>query len=151
MNDRHQIAPYPIRMPAELRAQLEDAAKAGNRSLHAEIIARLQSTFAAPTEEEAIAQPTLAKLMKDVESIKERLNKAPIHVRIRSDGALNIFGFQMWTYDYLFKRGVEGENKHDHLFINKDRAKEALALLEASSTFIVRTSESDSDDFVLPQ
>jgi hypothetical protein len=45
MEDKSRTIPYPIRMPAELRAQLEDAAKVGNRSLHAEIIARLQSTF----------------------------------------------------------------------------------------------------------
>lgn len=45
MKDRHAITPYPIRMPPELRTQLEEAAKEGNRSLHAEIIARLQASF----------------------------------------------------------------------------------------------------------
>lgn len=45
MKDRHAITPYPIRMPPELRTQLEEAAKGGNRSLHAEIIARLQASF----------------------------------------------------------------------------------------------------------
>lgn len=33
-------------MPDDLRGKLEDAAKAGARSLHAEIVARLQNTFA---------------------------------------------------------------------------------------------------------
>jgi len=37
-------------MPPELRTQLEEAAKEGNRSLHAEIIARLQESFVAETE-----------------------------------------------------------------------------------------------------
>lgn len=45
MKDRHQIAPYPIRMPPELREQLESVSKAGSRSLHAEIIQRLTDSF----------------------------------------------------------------------------------------------------------
>ncbi|WP_409309632.1 Arc family DNA-binding protein [Pseudomonas putida] len=45
MSDRHTISPYPIRMPPELRALLESSANHGARSLHAEIIARLWSTF----------------------------------------------------------------------------------------------------------
>lgn len=46
MSDRHQIAPYPVRLPPELREHLEAAAKAGGRSLHAEIIGRLAGTLA---------------------------------------------------------------------------------------------------------
>nr|WP_288356600.1 Arc family DNA-binding protein [uncultured Pseudomonas sp.] len=44
MSDRHSISPYPIRMPAELREHLEKSAKDGNRSLHAEIISRLEAS-----------------------------------------------------------------------------------------------------------
>lgn len=42
MEDRHQIAPYPLRMSAELRKRLEDEAQKGNRSLNAEIVQRLE-------------------------------------------------------------------------------------------------------------
>lgn len=52
MNDRHQISPYPIRMPHHLREQLEAAATEGNRSLHAEIVARLQASFERDESEE---------------------------------------------------------------------------------------------------
>ena len=45
MNDRHAISPYPIRMPPDLRQKLETEAETGNRSLHAEIVARLQASF----------------------------------------------------------------------------------------------------------
>ena len=45
MTDRHQQKPYPLRMPDELRTRLEDASKKGSRSLHAEIIARLEASF----------------------------------------------------------------------------------------------------------
>lgn len=62
MNDRHQISPYPIRMPHHLREQLEAAATEGNRSLHAEIIARLQHSF--ETRDAAIAQETVGAVLK---------------------------------------------------------------------------------------
>lgn len=44
-SDRHTISPYPIRMSAELRSRLEESAKKGARSLHAEIISRLEESF----------------------------------------------------------------------------------------------------------
>ncbi|MDF3136639.1 Arc family DNA-binding protein [Pseudomonas extremaustralis] len=46
MNDRHAISPYPIRMPSELRQRLDESARNGSRSLHAEIISRLEESFA---------------------------------------------------------------------------------------------------------
>lgn len=43
--DRHSISPYPIRMAPELRDLLEKSAQAGSRSLHSDIIARLEMSF----------------------------------------------------------------------------------------------------------
>jgi len=48
MEEKSRTIPYPLRMPDELRAKLEEAARAGSRSLHAEIVARLSSTFHDP-------------------------------------------------------------------------------------------------------
>ena len=48
MSDRHAISPYPIRMPNELRQRLDDSARQGSRSLHAEIISRLEESFESP-------------------------------------------------------------------------------------------------------
>lgn len=42
--DRHQIKPYPIRMPDELRMYLEAKAKEKGRSLHSEVIRRLEES-----------------------------------------------------------------------------------------------------------
>ncbi|MGH8436877.1 MAG: Arc family DNA-binding protein [Pseudomonas sp.] len=47
MSDRHAISPYPLRMPDALRTALESSAKEVGRSLHAEIIARLERTLQA--------------------------------------------------------------------------------------------------------
>ena len=44
-----RITPYPLRIPPEMRDKLESAAKAGNRSLHAEIIMRLEFTINNPS------------------------------------------------------------------------------------------------------
>lgn len=45
MTDRHQQKPYPLRMDASVRSALEKGAKDAGRSLHAEILARLQQSF----------------------------------------------------------------------------------------------------------
>ncbi len=45
MSDKHQTPSYPLRIPAELRARLEDEAKTHKRSLNAEITARLENSF----------------------------------------------------------------------------------------------------------
>lgn len=39
------ITPFALRMPPELRAQVEDAAKMKGRSLNSEILARLETSF----------------------------------------------------------------------------------------------------------
>ncbi|MDO8698019.1 MAG: hypothetical protein Q7J74_13005 [Pseudomonas sp.] len=45
MRDRHAVSPYPLRMPDDLRAALDAAANEGLRSLHAEVIGRLERTL----------------------------------------------------------------------------------------------------------
>lgn len=47
MSDRHQLTPTPVRIPLDLKAQLQAEAKANERSLNGEILARLRSTFKA--------------------------------------------------------------------------------------------------------
>lgn len=42
-SDRHQILPYPLRLPADLRATLAADADKNQRSLHGEIIFRLKA------------------------------------------------------------------------------------------------------------
>lgn len=45
MSDRHQLTPTPVRIPPDFKAQLKAEAKANDRSLNGEILARLRSTF----------------------------------------------------------------------------------------------------------
>lgn len=70
MTDRHQQKPYPLRMPDELRTRLEEAAQIGSRSLHAEIIARLQSSL-----EQSLPAPENAKSYKMSPDFLDELEK----------------------------------------------------------------------------
>ena len=40
--DRHQAPSYPLRMPEELKTRVAEAASAAGRSLHAELLARIE-------------------------------------------------------------------------------------------------------------
>lgn len=79
MSDRHSISPYPIRMPPDLRDRLEASARDGNRSLHAEIIARLAASYA--DEERGVPgnlplkTVTIASLEEMEERMERRLEK----------------------------------------------------------------------------
>ncbi len=46
MSTKKQSVAYPFRPPSELRARLERSAEANKRSLNAELIARLEASFA---------------------------------------------------------------------------------------------------------
>lgn len=50
MSDRHQAQAYPLRMPDDLKARVAESAKANGRSMNAEIIARLDASFAGPAD-----------------------------------------------------------------------------------------------------
>lgn len=67
MTDRHQQKPYPLRMPEDLRAKLEDAANQGSRSLHAEILARLDASLSnnSDSSDLALLATDLAKAKRD--------------------------------------------------------------------------------------
>lgn len=59
-SDRHNIAPYPLRLTAELRGSLEESARKVGRSLHAEIVARLDKSFSPIADEGDVLQAVRA-------------------------------------------------------------------------------------------
>jgi hypothetical protein len=44
-SESQQLQPTPVRIPPDFKAQLQAEAKANDRSLNGEILARLRSTF----------------------------------------------------------------------------------------------------------
>ncbi|OQX04483.1 MAG: hypothetical protein BWK73_36070 [Thiothrix lacustris] len=49
-----QVNPYPIRLTKELRERLEASAKEASRSLNAEMIRRLEASYAMPDESDEV-------------------------------------------------------------------------------------------------
>lgn len=45
MSDKRQQPSYPLRMPLELREQIESSSSSNKRSVNAEIVARLEDSF----------------------------------------------------------------------------------------------------------
>lgn len=59
MNEK-QLPSYPLRMPPEVREQVEAAAKSSGRSMNAEIVARLQASFSDASAGTSFAVPVIA-------------------------------------------------------------------------------------------
>lgn len=83
MEEKPRTTPYPLRMPDELRSALEASATAGNRSLHAEIVSRLEASFT------QVAQPAVDwRLRVDVRANEVRMETLQGHlytVRMHAD------------------------------------------------------------------
>lgn len=69
------IAPFGLRMLPDLRAMVEEAARRAGRSMNAEIIARLQASFAEPAQgvdrDVAIASNTAEAMLKALDRANE--------------------------------------------------------------------------------
>jgi len=50
--DKHLNDSYKLRMPAELKAKIAESAKTHNRSMNADIVARLEQSFLSASDDE---------------------------------------------------------------------------------------------------
>ncbi len=66
--------PYPLRLPPELRARLEAAARAEKRSLHGEILHRLHGSLEA--EQPTVPPSPVASLLDQLEQTTAQLRVA---------------------------------------------------------------------------
>lgn len=64
MSESRDLNKFLVRMPEGMRGRIAEAAKANNRSMNAEIIARLEGSF---------DEGSLAEKLKDVERRLDRL------------------------------------------------------------------------------
>ena len=81
--DYPQANPYPIRLPKDLKAKIEEAAKLHGRSLNAEMVLRLDSTFNKPDTEEHdyLTQSQVQALIEQaLDAFTHRLKKAGIQL-----------------------------------------------------------------------
>lgn len=71
-----QQKPFPLRMPDELRSQLEQQAKSNNKSLNAEIVSRLSHSFIEIGEDQAKANAYELKSLKEkLARVRDALEK----------------------------------------------------------------------------
>ncbi len=66
--DRHQAPSYPLRMPEELKARVQAAADGSGRSLHAELLARIEQSFSGNDSE--TLQLEISRLQGELEGAK---------------------------------------------------------------------------------
>lgn len=64
--ENQQVNPYPIRLTKELKVKLEESAKLHGRSLNAEMILRLEASFAdSPSEEQYLTAEQVRSLIRE--------------------------------------------------------------------------------------
>lgn len=51
MSDQHTTVQYQLRLPEELRDEIKESAKTHNRSMNADIVARLEQSFDSKAEQ----------------------------------------------------------------------------------------------------
>jgi len=68
----HRITPYPLRLEADLRVQLEEIAKDNGRSLNTEIAMRLKSSLDF-NKDSFLTEKEVRRIAKEL--IREELNK----------------------------------------------------------------------------
>lgn len=73
---KNLVTPYPVRMPDELRSELERVARENGRSLNAEILLRLQASLGQAEPDDTDLADRMAKLEQQVAAILERLDQA---------------------------------------------------------------------------
>ena len=81
MNKEHQPpATYSVRIPAEMRRQLEESARASGRSLHAEILLRLGDSLGASKVENSVLENDLEEKIRAIalEIVREELRKSGV-------------------------------------------------------------------------
>lgn len=67
------IPPFGLRMQPDLKARVEESAKANGRSMNAEIVARLEDSFSAPlTKKDLNAEATA--LMAQLQEMLAKMN-----------------------------------------------------------------------------
>lgn len=65
---------YTLRIPAELKAKVAESAKTYNRSMNADIVARLEQSFTAPDPSKFVKEEDLTMAMR-IKLLTEKLDE----------------------------------------------------------------------------
>lgn len=85
MSETKQPAPYPLRMPAEMRDALKEAAKKNDRSLNTEIVSRLSETL---LNDQGSENPyNIDVIQRDIENAMSKLRQRLVSLKDDDKGA----------------------------------------------------------------
>ncbi|NRP19895.1 hypothetical protein LPJGGPFB_03153 [Ensifer adhaerens] len=78
-----QADKYLLRLPDGMRERLKDSARENNRSMNAEIVARLEASFLSYKREDGVVEVGMSRsqadeLMKRLDRLNERLGLDPL-------------------------------------------------------------------------
>lgn len=73
MSDQHTTVQYQLRLPEELRDEIKESAKTHNRSMNADIVARLEQSFNSNAEQ--VFASKYEELQNEYKTTKNLLNE----------------------------------------------------------------------------
>lgn len=118
-----QQPPYPLRMPGDLRAELEQLAEANGRSLNAEIVSRLQRSVSDSPAINGVSMKTLFEKLAELEAlVREGRHVAPNGPAMEAWRARQGVGAPAKPTEQVVRERIE------HL---QNRLREVLRVLEA--------------------
>lgn len=130
MSSKHLNAQYNLRWPDELKEKIAQSAKAYNRSMNADIIARLERSF--------LTESDFSPLNMPPEELEERLNK------VLEKRALNNEHFEPLDLLIQDSSDTEKDNKIETLEKKLDIATEAMKTFQ---DFIESVLNNKQDEF----
>lgn len=74
MSDQHTTVQYQLRLPEELRDKIKESASAHNRSMNADIVARLEASFEKSFKSADFKQSDYEELKQHMEFISKELD-----------------------------------------------------------------------------
>lgn len=78
MSDQHTTVQYQLRLPEELRDEIKESAKKHNRSMNADIVARLEQSF--ETGPELVSASSYQALYKEYKINQELLREISVGI-----------------------------------------------------------------------
>ena len=71
-----EIAPYGVRMPADLKKRIEREAKAAGRSMNTEVVARLTASFSSSQQQQQFAYGAAGYMPNDITDAERQMLEA---------------------------------------------------------------------------
>ncbi len=135
---KHLGVEYKVRMPQELKDKIAESAKEHNRSMNADIVARLEDSFPATNNQEAYKRyinKKINNLAYTIERLELQINNANFIVKMNAQDAEKV---QKW------------ETIKEFMILEKDTAIETLKKLfnDDQENIQLRTLDEETNELL---